>query len=140
MLPELEVGVPHGSLAWLSSLRSETAALLILSRRPLELGLLPLPVSMPTLFTAAYGTEPPFQEDERAPRWNESWRAVASDTTFLAEEEMESLDTEFEEFRALFLSALRIHEEFHGVVGELRASLPERQGAGRDLGLALEEN
>ena len=55
MLAELNIDPPHVSLAWLSALRSETATLLILSRRPLELALMPLPVSVPGLFAAAYG-------------------------------------------------------------------------------------
>jgi hypothetical protein len=140
MPADLEVDPLHGSLAWLAALRSETAALLILSRRPLELALMPLPVSVPRLFSAAYGAAPPAQEDERALRWNESWRAAVADTTFLDEVEIESLEEEFEEYRALFLSALRVHGEFHDVAAELRASLPDRQGAGLDLGLTLEGN
>ena len=139
-LTELEIDPPHVSLAWLSALRSETATLLILSRRPLELELMPLPISVPGLFTAAYGTEPTVHEDEHALRWNESWRADLADTTSLAEQEVESLESEFEEYRALFLSALRIHGEFHGVADELQAYLPGRQSAGLGLGLALEGN
>ena len=135
---ELEVEPRHGSLAWLSSLRSETATLLMLSRRPLELELMPLPASMPRLFASAHGATPTFREDEQAPRWNESWRASVADTTFLDEIETEALEPDFEEYRALFLSALRIHGEFHGVANELQASLPERQRAGLELDLVLD--
>ncbi len=137
---ELDIDPAHGSLAWLSALRSETATSLILSRRPLELALMPLPVSVPRLYAAAYGAEPTFREDERALRWNESWRAMVADTTFLAELELEILESEFGEYREVFLSALRIHGEFHGAAGELQASLPERQASGVDLGLSLEGN
>ena len=99
---------------------------------------MPLPVSVSRLFEAAHGVEPTFREDEQASRWNESWRAMVADTTFLAEEELERLEPGFEEYRALFLSALRIHGEFHGITNELQASLPERQRAGRELDLALD--
>jgi len=133
----LEVEPRHGSLAWLSALRSETSTSLILSRRPLELALMPLPVSLPALFTAARGEDPTFRGNEQASRWNDSWRASVADTTFLGEIEMEALEPDFEEYRALFLSALRIHGEFHGVATELQASLPERQKAGLELGLSL---
>ena len=101
---------------------------------------MPLPVSVPRLYAAAYGAEPVFQEDERALQWNESWRASVADTTFLAELELEILESEFEEYRDLFLSALRIHGEFHGAAGELQAALPGRQEAGLDLGFSLEGN
>ena len=140
LLADLEIDPPHASLAWLSALRSETETLLILSRRPAELGLMPLPVSVPQLFTSAYGAEPTFHDDEQASRLNATWRAELADTTYLAEQELESLDSEFEEYRALFLSALRIHGEFHGIADELEASLPGRQRAGLELGLALEGN
>lgn len=135
---ELEIDPQHGSVAWLSALRSETATSLILSRRPLELTLMPLPVSVPTLYAAAYGAEPTFQEDERAQGWNESWRAMVADTTFLDELEMESFESEFEEYRDLFLSALRIHGQLHGNADELQGALSERQGSGVELGLELE--
>jgi hypothetical protein len=140
MLAGLEIDPPHVSLAWLSALRSDVATSLILSRTPLELALMPLPVSVPSLFTAAYGTEPTPHDEEHALRWNASWRENLADTTSLGEEEMESLVPEFEEYRALFLSALRIHGEFHDVTDQLQTSLPERQGAGLDLGLVLEGN
>lgn len=140
MPADLEVDASHPSLSWLSSLRSETASLFILSRRPLELTLMPLPVSLPTLFAAAYGVDPAFDEDEQAVRWNDSWRATVADTTYLGEAEMRSLTSEFDEYRALFLAALRIHGEFHGVEGELQASLPARQHSGLELDLALERN
>ena len=140
MLVELELDPPHASLAWLSALRSETATLLILSRRPLELSLVPLPVSLPSLFTAAQGAAPPFREAERASRWNESWRADLPDTPFLDDPEREALESEFEEYRTEFFAALRIHGEFHGLGGDLLVSLPERQGAGLEFGLALEGN
>ncbi len=140
LLAELEIDPQHGSVAWLSGLRSETATSLILSRRPLELALMPLPVSVPTLFAAAYGTQPTFQEDERAVAWNESWREIAADTTYLDALEMDAFESEFEEYRDLFLSALRIHGDFHGNADELQGALSERQGSGAELGLELEGN
>jgi len=135
---QLEIDPAHGSLAWLASQRSATETLLILSRRPLELTLMPLPLSVPRLLTAAYGIEPSFREDEQASGLNQSWRENLGDTTFIADLEMESLEAEFEEYRTLFLAALRIHGEFHGVGDELQASLPLRQDAGQELGLVLE--
>ena len=138
MLAELEIDPPHASLAWLAALRSETATVLLLSRRPLELALLPLPVSVTRLFSVAHGAEPTFTEDDRAARWNDSWRAGLADTPLFAEEEESDFESGFEEYRALFLSALRIHGEFHGDAEELQASLPGRQGAGVEFGLALE--
>ena len=101
---------------------------------------MPLPASVPRLFAAAYGAEPTFREDEQALRWNESWRVNLADTTYFGEVEIESLDSEFEEYRALFLAALRLHGEFHGVADELQAFLAERQSAGLELDLTLEGN
>ena len=140
MSADLGIDPPHASLAWLSALRSETTTLLILTRTPPKLALMPLPVSVRRLFTAAHGTEPAFHEDERASGWNESWRAGLTDTPFLGEQEQSSFNSEFEEYRAVFLSALRVHEEFYGVTGELEASLPGHQRAGVELGLALAGN
>lgn len=137
---DLEVEARHGSLAWLSAVRSETETLLMLSRRPQELGLMPLPVSVPSLFAATHGVEPTYVEEEQAPSWNESWRASVADTTYLAEVELEALGADFEEYRDVFLAALRIHGEFHGNTSDLQASIPRRQRAGVDLDLTLEGN
>lgn len=137
---ELDVEYAHGSLAWLASLSSDTTSQFILSRAPLEVTLMPLPVPVPTLFTAAYGAGPSFRADENASRWNQDWRAALPDTTYLAEVELEDLESAFAEYRDVFLTALRVHEEFHGIAGELQASLPSRQGAGLALGLTLGED
>ncbi len=138
LLAAVEINPPHVSLVWLSALRSETSTLLIRSRRPSELALMPLPVSVRKLFAATHGADPSFQEDARAVQWNESWRADLTETPLVGDRERSSFDSAFEEYRDRFLSALRIHGEFHGLAAELQASLPDRQHAGVELDLTLD--
>lgn len=140
MLAGLDIDPPHASVAWLSALRSETTTLLVLSRRPLELALMPLPVSVASLYAEAYGGELVLAESEQASSWNESWRADLTESPFLDDQEREALDAEFEEYKSSFFSALRTHGDLHGVTSELLVSLPERQASGLDFGLALEGN
>lgn len=136
-LPALEA--PNSGLMGLSALISSTeSSILLAASPPYEAKLMPLPIAMPSLYAAVHGRAAEFATDARVIDWNESWRPAVSEAQFLREPEAADLESDFTEYRASFLQALRAHGELYDSVEQVHAMLADRQQSGAELGLNLE--
>ncbi len=134
-----ELAPPPAALAWLARRApTEGTTFLLSNRPPWRLELLPLPVSLPTLFEALHGRPPAAFEDDRYAIWVEAdWRSPAP-APFTAEQRAE-LAGGFALYAADLRAALRGDGELHRTLAALRADLGSRQAAVASLELSLGE-
>lgn len=126
---------PSAELVWLAQQNSTQRVTVLLSNvEPLDVSLLPLPVSLPELFEALNGRRPNGYYDNRFASWN-SWPPITGAP--LSSSELVEMRAEFELYSASFRRAIRVDGEFHRTVNYLEAQLPLRQISGSELALDL---
>lgn len=133
------LGPPHPAVAWLSA-RCPTAetTLLMDNKPPHDVSLLPLPVTMSSLYESLYGRLPELFVDERYRRWT-SWTTTLPAAPPFTDEQQARLREDFARYAKDLRIALRNHGLFHQKLDALRGLLPGRQTSVADLGLKLGE-
>jgi len=135
------LGSQPAVLVWLA-LENDAAevSFLMSASAPHDLRLLPLPISLPRLYELHTGHPPLRFEDERYRAWEEGWRPSGDAISPpFDESETAELRSAFESHRVAFARALAADAQRNQAGALYARSLPDRQRAALDLGLAIVE-
>lgn len=130
---------PPRSLAWLAKRCPTTETTLLMDNKPpFKVSLLPLPITMSTLYKLIHGQPAASFVDERYRRWApQSWAATLPSSPPFTQDQRAVMRKRFAEYSRDFLAALRSHGTYYQKVDELRKLLPERQKSIVDLDLKI---
>lgn len=130
---------PPPALEWLSAARGSAETTVLMSNLPpYDVSLLPLPISIPTLFQAMTGRLPDGYFDERFRRWSET-DVDSADLPF-DESEIAEMHQAYAEYQANLRNGLNQNAAFLDSHGTFHESALSRQESGKVLGFSLTMN